>query len=72
MGVGFVRLYTPLHAPDEYFDMYPIDEIELDKWIDGDELDTFWKENFQGNLSLEGDVKQFTDTEEEILKVHCY
>ena len=57
MGVGFVRPHTPLHAPDEYFDMYPIDEIELDKWIDGDELDTFWKENFQGNLSLEGDVK---------------
>ena len=52
MGVGFVRPHTPLHAPDEYFDMYPIDEIELDKWIDGDELDTFWKENFQGTYHL--------------------
>jgi iduronate 2-sulfatase len=57
MGIGFVRPHTPLHAPDEYFDMYPIDEIELDNWLDGDELDTFWKENFQGELSLEGDVK---------------
>ena len=57
MGVGFVRPHTPLHAPDKYFDMYPIEEIELDKWLDGDELDTFWKENFQGDLSLEGNVK---------------
>ena len=57
MGIGFVRPHTPLHAPDEYFDMYPIDEIELDNWLDCDELDTFLKENFQGDLSLEGDVK---------------
>ena len=35
--------------------MYPIDKIELDKWLDGDEFDTFWKENFQGDLSLDGD-----------------
>ncbi|CAI8270827.1 MAG: Arylsulfatase [Flavobacteriales bacterium] len=56
MGVGFVRPHTPLHAPDEYFDMYPVDEIELDKWLDGDELDTFWKENYIGDLSIEGDV----------------
>ena len=24
MGVGFVRPHTPLHAPDEYFEMYPM------------------------------------------------
>ena len=57
MGVGFVRPHTPLHAPDEYFEMYPIEKIELDKWLHGDEFDTFWKENFQGDLSLDGDVK---------------
>lgn len=46
MGVGFVRPHTPLHAPDKYFDMYPIDELELSDWIDNDEKDTFRLENF--------------------------
>lgn len=46
MGIGFVRPHTPLHAPDKYFDMFPLDELELDKWIEDDKNDTFWLENF--------------------------
>ena len=61
MGIGFVRPHTPLHAPDEYFDMYPLDEIELNKWLKEDELDTFWKENFQGDLKLDGEIKEVYD-----------
>jgi iduronate 2-sulfatase len=45
MGVGFVRPHTPLHIPDKYFDMFPIDKIELDKWLQDDEKDTFYKQN---------------------------
>ncbi len=47
LGVGFVRPHTPLHAPDKYFDMFPIDEIELAEWIENDEKDTYWKDNFE-------------------------
>lgn len=46
MGVGFVRPHTPLHAPDKYFDRYPIDKINLNDWLENDEADTFWLENF--------------------------
>ena len=46
MGIGFVRPHTPLHAPDKYFDMFPLDKLELDKWIVNDKEDTFWLENF--------------------------
>lgn len=44
MGVGFVRPHTPMHAPDKYFDMFPLDKIELDKWIPEDKQDTFYEE----------------------------
>jgi arylsulfatase A-like enzyme len=30
MGVGFVRPHTPLHAPKRFFDMFPLEEIELE------------------------------------------
>jgi arylsulfatase A-like enzyme len=49
MGVGYVRPHTPLHAPDKYFDMFPLEEIELDKWLPNDEDDTFYKANFDAN-----------------------
>ncbi len=42
--------------------MYPIEEIELEKWLDGDELDTFWKENFQGLIPKVAFVANFLST----------
>ncbi len=45
MGIGFVRPHTPLHAPDKYFDLFPLDKIELDKWLKDDEKDTFYMQN---------------------------
>lgn len=47
MGIGFVRPHTPLHAPDKYFDLFPIEELELSDWIPDDKKDTFWDENFK-------------------------
>ncbi|MDT0551861.1 sulfatase [Urechidicola vernalis] len=29
MGVGFVNPHTPLYAPQKYFDMFPLNEIQL-------------------------------------------
>ncbi len=54
MGIGFVRPHTPLHAPDRYFDMYPIDEINLEPWIENDTDDTFWDANFGHRKALKG------------------
>jgi arylsulfatase A-like enzyme len=45
MGIGFVRPHTPLYAPDKYFDLFPLDKIELDKWLTDDEKDTFYMKN---------------------------
>ena len=29
LGVGLIRPHTPLYAPQKYFDMYPLEEIQL-------------------------------------------
>lgn len=46
LGIGFVRPHTPLHAPKKYFDMFPIEKLQLEKWMIDDEKDTFYAENF--------------------------
>lgn len=50
MGVGFVRPHTPLHAPDKYFDMFPIENLELGYWKTEDKDDTYWTNNFDSEL----------------------
>lgn len=54
MGIGFVRPHTPLHAPDKYFDLFPLDKIELDNWLTDDEKDTFYKKHI---INKEKDVE---------------
>ncbi|MEM9064601.1 MAG: sulfatase [Planctomycetota bacterium] len=29
MGIGFIRPHTPMYAPDRFFDLFPIDDIQL-------------------------------------------
>ncbi len=50
MGVGFVRPHTPLHAPDRFFDMFPLDELKLAPWMKGDNRDTYFKDNFPADI----------------------
>ena len=50
MGVGFVRPHTPLYAPKRFFDMFPIDEIELSKFKVGDAEDTHYKDIYPANI----------------------
>lgn len=45
MGIGFVNPHTPLLAPDKFFDMFPLEELELDDWLANDDEDTFLKDN---------------------------
>jgi len=43
LAVGFVRPHTPLHVPQEYFDLFPEDELQLPEGIANDAEDTFLK-----------------------------
>ncbi len=39
MGVGFVNPHTPLYAPQKYFDMFPLEDIQLPIMQEGDNED---------------------------------
>lgn len=41
MGVGFVRPHTPLIVPQKYFDMFPLDSVQLPDIRPGDAEDTY-------------------------------
>ena len=41
MGVGFIRPHTPLIVPQRFFDLFPIDSIELPITRPGDVEDTY-------------------------------
>ena len=36
LGVGFIRPHSPLYVPKKYFDMFPIEEIELPPYLKDD------------------------------------
>ncbi|MEO0966610.1 MAG: sulfatase [Planctomycetota bacterium] len=46
LGVGFIRPHTPMHAAQRFFDLFPIENVELPpiKWDDTN--DTHWIEVF--------------------------
>jgi iduronate 2-sulfatase len=41
MGVGFIRPHTPLIVPQKYFDLFPLEMIQLPEIKAGDAEDTF-------------------------------
>jgi len=41
LAVGFLRPHTPLIAPQKYFDLYPLKDIELANILENDMDDTF-------------------------------
>jgi len=50
MGIGFVRPHTPLYAPKRFFDMFPLDEIELSLLKEGDAEDTHYKNIYPADI----------------------
>lgn len=51
LSVGFHNPHTPFVAPQEYFDLYPIDSLELPERIDNDVEDTFFNKNVKPTTS---------------------
>ncbi|MDD7984014.1 sulfatase [Lentisphaera marina] len=49
MAVGFVRPHTPLHVPQKYFDMFPIDQIQLPEILENDAKDTHYTDVFDSD-----------------------
>jgi arylsulfatase A-like enzyme len=45
LGVGFVRPHTPLYAPQRFFDMFPIKDVQLEPIKQGDVADTYYTKN---------------------------
>lgn len=50
MGVGFVRPHTPLYAPKRFFDMFPIEKIELSEILEDDANDTHYKNIYPADI----------------------
>ena len=36
LGVGFMRPHTPLYVPKKYFDMFPLDSVQLPPRLEND------------------------------------
>lgn len=60
MGVGFVRPHTPLYAPKRFFELFPIEELQLPEIKDGDVEDTHYKDNYP--VKRTADNKWYTNT----------
>ncbi|WP_212193243.1 sulfatase [Carboxylicivirga sediminis] len=60
MGIGFVRPHTPLYAPKRFFDMFPVDELELPVIKANDVDDTYYKDNYP--VERTKDDKWYTNT----------
>ena len=41
LGVGFIRPHTPLHATDEFFDMFPLENVTLPPMAENDAADPY-------------------------------
>ncbi len=50
LAIGFIRPHTPLHAPQKYFDLYPLDQVKLPVRKSGDSSDTFMNKVFKSSV----------------------
>ncbi len=46
LAIGFVKPHTPLYAPKQYFDLYPLESVELPFRDDSWKTNTFFRENY--------------------------
>lgn len=50
MALGMLKPHTPLHVPEKYFKMYPLEGIQLPDFISDDIEDTHYKDNFSDEM----------------------
>jgi iduronate 2-sulfatase len=50
LAVGFVNPHTPMFAPQKYFDMFPLETLQLPEILEGDKADTFYKDLFPSTV----------------------
>jgi arylsulfatase A-like enzyme len=50
LGVGFIRPHTPLHVPQRFFDLFPLDKLELPVIKEGDAEDCHYQEVFDQDV----------------------
>jgi len=50
MAVGFLRPHTPLVAPQKYFDLFPLENIQLIRIKENDKGDTHLEAAYQGDV----------------------
>jgi len=50
LAVGFIRPHTPLHVPKKYFDMFPLDTLELPVIKPGDADDCHYRDVYDDDV----------------------
>jgi iduronate 2-sulfatase len=72
MAVGFYNPHTPMVAPQKYFDMFPLETLQLPEILQGDKADTHYKDLFpstvRGIEMYEKLVASYPTAEEGLLK----
>lgn len=64
MGVGFIRPHTPLVAPKQYFDRFPLEEIILPKVKKDDMADVPFGHDGRGRTAYNGLKAGYADPDE--------
>lgn len=64
MALGLVRPHTPLVVPDKYFDMFPLEEVQIPIIRKNDREDTYFTNGEKGYVLFDILGNEYTDRQE--------